>query len=276
MGQVRMQSAAATGTGAGVLVAVIDGGFDLRHEALAGRIDAAKWDFLDHDADPQDLGNGVDDDGDDLADSLVGHGTFTSSLVLAGAPDARVLPLRVLDDEGWGDPVAVAQALQYAIDHGARVINMSLVVPNTSAMVRDAVRAALDAGIVVVSSAGNDRTWQNDPQIARRVITVGAATPTGAMAPFSGSGPNVHVYAPGVDVRGAYGGANPDEYARWQGTSFSAPFVAATVAVIRGARPAASADKIRDAVMQSVVVMPDVEPSGRGLLQSGAACDRVQ
>ena len=273
MAQVGMARAAARGTGRGVLVAVLDGGFDLRHECLDGRVGGRPWDAVDRDDDPQDLGNGVDDDDDGTADALVGHGTFTSSLVLAGAADATVLPIRVLDDEGWGSPLAVAEAIQYAIDQRADVINMSLVVSSTTPMVRDAVRAALDAGIVVVSAAGNERTWQNDPQLARRVITVGATDPAGDVAAFSVTGSHVHVYAPGVAILGALGGARRNDYATWQGTSFAAPFVAALAAIVREESPGLTPEQLRQIVIDASVPLDAARSPGRGRLDAAAVAD---
>lgn len=250
MAQVGMAAAQTYSRGNGVVVAVLDGAFDLRHECFNGHIHPVRFDAIGHDDDPQDLGNGVDDDADGVTDSILGHGTFTSSLVLAAAPDATILPIRVLDDEGWGTPLAVAEAIDFAIQQGAKVINMSLVVPTATPLVRDAIQAALDAGIVVVSASGNGATWQNDPTLVQRVINVGAVDVNDVLAPFTLTGPQVHVYAPGVGIQGALGGANANEYAHWQGTSFAAPFVSGTAAIVRGVAPAMPSLDVRRHVVE--------------------------
>lgn len=278
MAQIGMPAARGFGTGGGVLVAVIDGAFDLRHECFAGRLHPVRFDALSHDDDPQDLGNGVDDDGDGVTDAIRGHGTFTSSLVLAAAPDATILPIRVLDDEGWGTPLAVAEAIDFAIQQGAQVINMSLVIPTATTMVRDAVQAALDAGIVVVSAAGNisagGPSWQNDPQLVQRVINVGAVNASDDLAPFTNTGSMVHVYAPGVGIEGALGGTDRNEYGRWQGTSFSAPFVAGTAAIVRGVAPTIPSLDVRKRVMENA--RPVVGAwQGRGRLDAAATLASV-
>ncbi|MCE9635923.1 MAG: S8 family serine peptidase [Planctomycetes bacterium] len=278
MAQIGIAAAQRFSRGGGVLVAVIDGAFDLRHEFLGGRLHPVRFDALSHDDDPQDLGNGIDDDGDGVTDSIRGHGTFTASLILAAAPDATILPIRVLDDEGWGTPLAVAEAIDFAIQQGAKVINMSLVIPTATPMVRDAVQAALDAGIVVVSAAGNNSgtgpTWQNDPQLVQRVINVGAVDETDTLASFTNSGPMVHVYAPGVGIEGALGGPSSNEYGRWQGTSFAAPFVAGTAAIVRGVAPVLPSLDVRRRVVETAAPVAGAGPS-RGRLNAAATLAAV-
>jgi thermitase len=224
--------------GSGVLVAVLDGGFDLTHPYLQGRT-LPGWDALDNDADAQDLGNGVDGDFDGLTDLVVGHGTFVSSLVLAVAPQAKILPLRVLDDEGWGTDVAVAAGVRYAIARGARVINMSLVIPDSTNVIRQALREAADAGVVVVGAAGNvPDVWCNDPNLQNRVLAVAAVSGADTLLPWSEDSSLVGLYAPGENVVGALGGpVFPGSYGYWTGTSFAAPFASGGAALLVSERP---------------------------------------
>src|SRR6185295_13063961 len=104
-------------------VAVLDSGVDLSHPALAAHL-IAGYDFVDGDADPQEAPGG----------SGVGHGTHVAGLIALAAPEARIMPVRVLDAEGAGDMWRLARALVWASDpdgdpatpDGADVINLSL------------------------------------------------------------------------------------------------------------------------------------------------------
>ena len=105
-------------TGDGVLVAVLDGGFNLAHPDIAKRISKDAYDAIDLDDDPNDGGNGVDDDLDGTVDDAVGHGTFVASMVLLAAPDATILPIRIVDDEGYGTEKEIVDGIEYAVEKG--------------------------------------------------------------------------------------------------------------------------------------------------------------
>lgn len=224
--------------GSGHVVAVLDGGFDLRHEFLQGHLYGG-YDAINDTNDPQDLGNGVDDDGDGRTDLCVGHGNFVASLILSVAPDAVVLPIRVLDDEAWGTDLAVAAGITYAVDHGASVVNLSLVLPKATQVVKDAVKYAVGNGVVIVAAAGTtDDGWQSDPYLRQNAIVVGAVDGQDVIPDWSQSGNTVNVFAPGVWPVGALGGgAHPGSYGTWSGVSFSVPFLAGGAAMIREKHP---------------------------------------
>jgi hypothetical protein len=241
LSQTGALAAQSRATGAGQVVAVLDGGFDLSHTFLAGRLAGAGYDAVDDDMVATDLGNRVNEDaayelnGDLVMDRIIGHGTFVSSLVLAVAPDAKILPVRVLDDEGWGTTLSVASGITYAVENGATVINMSLVVPDASQLEKDAIRAAVDAGVVIVSAAGTvDDGWQNDVFLASRALIVGATDADDVVTDFSLAGLTVRVFAPGTELRGALWN---DGYGRWSGVSFAVPFLAGGAAMIRELHP---------------------------------------
>lgn len=111
-------------TGAGTVVAVLDTGVDAAHPMLAGRL-LPGYDLIDDDPDPLDVANGVDDDGDGLVDEAYGHGTFVAGVVAQIAPDAAILPVRVLDADGRAELHTVIEGIDLAIEQGANVINMS-------------------------------------------------------------------------------------------------------------------------------------------------------
>jgi subtilisin family serine protease len=112
--------------GAGAVVAVIDRGVQLDHPALVNRWTTARYDFMDDDSDPSDVANGLDEDGDGIVDDAFGHGTHVAGLVALVAPDAQIMPLRALDSEARGDIFRLAEAIVFATDQGADVINLSL------------------------------------------------------------------------------------------------------------------------------------------------------
>ncbi|MBL8145059.1 MAG: S8 family serine peptidase, partial [Anaerolineae bacterium] len=207
-----------------VTVAVIDSGICAGHPDLAGRI-VAGYDFLDN---------------DDLPQDTFGHGCAVSAIVAANAndgmgmagvaPNARIMPLRVLDEHGIGPYSAVAAALVYAADHGAQVINLSLGGAAASSVLEDAVQYALNKGVAVVAAAGNGGATAPIlyPAAYSPVIAVGAFDASGAPASFSSGGTSADVLAPGVNILSA---ALDGGYTRLNGTSFAAPYVAAAIAL---------------------------------------------
>ena len=220
-------------------VAVIDTGIDPTHPALAGHVADAGWDFLTGTPGGLDLTDGLDNDGDGLLDEAHGHGTHLASLILLINPDARILPLRVLDADGNGDSYDVADAILYAVDHGANIINLSLSMKDPSQAVALALEFARFMGVSVFVSAGN--TGKNkfffpanyDPrnfdldvpflpagwqESADTVTVVGSTQTTNIKADFSAFGSFVDVVAPGADIYGAMPGGG---YAWWSGTSMS-------------------------------------------------------
>ncbi|MEV6705544.1 type VII secretion-associated serine protease mycosin [Micromonospora wenchangensis] len=249
-------------TGAGVTVAVVDSGVDRRHPQLRGRVlDGA--DFL--------------DPGGDGTRDCAGHGTGVASIIAAGegsgvafrglAPGARILPVRVSEQqvvEGReaGRTVSAAgfaQAVRWAVDHDADVLNLSVVLYADNPAVREAIDYALRRDVVVVAAAGNLHDGGDPlpyPAAYDGVLGVGAVTPTGVRAPFSQVGPYVDLVAPGGDVLMAAPGQG---HRRAEGTSYAAPFVAGTAALLRQYRPELDAAE----VARRIVGTTDPAPGGR-------------
>ncbi|WP_189081774.1 type VII secretion-associated serine protease mycosin [Mangrovihabitans endophyticus] len=258
---------AAIATGRDVRVAVVDSGVDDEHPQLAGRV-AAGRDFLRGGA------NGRQD--------CAGHGTGVASVIVAGpvrgvvfhglAPDATVVPVRISEQEeidgkavgAQGGLGQFAQAIRWASDPsggGAQVINLSLVTGVDDRRVRAAVAQALDRGVVVVAAAGNNggagqANATPYPAAYPGVIGVGAVTADGVRADYSQRGDYVDLVAPGSGVTVAAVGSG---HTVGDGTSFAAPFVSATAALIVQRFPGSTPAQVR----RRLVATADPAPGGR-------------
>lgn len=221
----------ALGRGSGVIVAVIDTGADLTHPDLVANLLTNGYNFGDGNATPQDQ---------------LGHGTRVSGIIAASqnndlgvsglAPEAKILPIKINPGaEGTFTSDRLATAIDYAVSHGAKVVNLSLTVDNETQTVRDALQAALNAGVVVVAAAGNEGGAVAFPANMAGVIGVAATDQSGRLASFSNFGPEVTLAAPGTSIvstllGGGYGlGAD--------GTSFAAPIVSAALADVVSINP---------------------------------------
>ena len=165
-------------------MAVIDTGIDLENTIFEPCV-LRGWDFGDNDNEPQDEN---------------GHGTEVSSIILALAPECRILPLKINLDGGDTFTTAdLVEGIYYAFSLGARVINLSLTVDQNSEAVSEAIRAAYGAGSLVVAAAGNDSGEVAFPASMDEVIAVGSLY--GDIPPwFSPEGLELEITAPGVAV----------------------------------------------------------------------------
>lgn len=260
------------------MVAVVDTGIDALHPAIAGHLAPGGFDLIGQDPDPRDERDFLDNDKDGAIDEQYGHGTFVASLVLAVAPGATILPVRVLDAEGFGTSSTVAAGVIWAVDAGADIINISADLPDDPEMVKEAVRYARDRGVLVVAAAGNSgATRIAFPARFDEVLGVTAASETGVKPPFGSSGDQVSLVAPGVAILGALPfDASPSGTARWSGTSFATPIVAGAAALVRSAFPGLSVQGVRKRLGDSAMNVDPLNPglSGRlgdGLVQPHAA-----
>lgn len=256
--------------GQGVVVAVIDTGLDANHPLIVGHVAPGGYDFVDGDADPSDVGNGIDDDRDGLIDEGVGHGTFVASLVLAVAPDARILPLRALNSDNGGTASSVGLAIGYAVSHGAKVINLSAGVAVELNFLKQAVANARRAGVIVVASAGNRQIATVDfPANQSDAVAVAAVGATQAKAPFSSYGQPIDLCAPGVDLVGAHPGSL-SRTARWSGTSFSTALVSGGAALFLAAsQPLPAPGDVVKHLTDHAASLDAANPTIQGMLGKG-------
>jgi subtilisin family serine protease len=165
------------------------------------------------------------------------------------APDARIMPVRVLNHRGEGDYSTIARGIRYAADNGAHVINMSLGGGAPSSEIEQALRHATSRGCVVVIAAGN--SWQPTPDNPANlaatidgVIAVGATEYDHSLVFFSHrSGPDSrmqYVTAPGVHIHSTLPNGT---YGTMSGTSMAAPHVAGMAALMRSALPTANQNR---------------------------------
>jgi len=267
---LHLGAAQAVATGRGVTVAILDTGIDPNHPLLQG-VYAGGVDFVDHDDDPTETRDGIDNDGDGAVDEAFGHGTHVAGIIHLVAPEARILAVRVLDDEGSGDLLRVVAGVRWAMHHGAKVINLSLGSLQRSMAVERALEDAEGQGIAVVVSAGN---WGSDtpvefPASSSAVAAIAAVDAAGDPASFSSYGANVALAAPGVAIRSTYPGG---DFRLWSGTSMSAPFVAGTCALLAELHPGWSRNEMLARIgSYAVHVNADGRAFGAGALDVGAA-----
>jgi subtilisin family serine protease len=255
--------------GAGVVIAVLDTGIDGMHPALSGAVSPQGVSFVPGSAQWADVGDGLDSDGDGLVDEQVGHGTFVAGLIGLVAPDAMILPVRVLDSDGIANNFQIARAVAWSIDRGAHVVNMSLGEDYESITIMDVVAEAKSKGVVVVGAAGNRATDdpKEYPASDTNAIGVTALNWADARAPFANFGNQLDLAAPGdslfmgpgADLAKSIIGPVPGGgYAIWEGTSFATAFVSGTAALVRAQHPswpskAVPAGAIVDTILTTLV-----------------------
>ncbi len=251
--RIGLDPAHALSTGAGTTIALLDTGVDPMHDAFVGRLRPDGLDTVDDDTTPWEVSNGIDDDLDGTIDGGFGHGSMVGGILALTAPDAEILPVRVLDDEGRGSTWDILEGLAHVISAGdVDVINMSFGVPDHVESLAALVVQADVAGIVMVAGAGNGSSEEPAYFPARHssVLMVTALDSTDVKADFADWNVLVDVSAPGTGVRSAYPG---NGWALGSGCSFATPFVAAEAALVRSTSPLASTWEIRSAVRGGVV-----------------------
>jgi thermitase len=241
---LNLSSAHAISKGAGTTVAVVDTGAQLGHPALKANFNGvARYDFVDDDNNPSEPGFASDEDSRN--NEVVGHGTHVAGIVDLVAPKAMIMPLRVLDREGYGTSFHIAEAISFADRNGADVINLSLGMPDPTLLgllppklLREKVVEATRHGTVVVAAAGNYNNLVPTYPAARGttaddrdgLLAVTSVNQKERKSDFANYGLWVDIASPGENILSTYPVSG---YAYWSGTSMASPFVAGQAALIR-------------------------------------------
>jgi subtilisin family serine protease len=240
--------------GPSVVIAVIDTGVDSQHADLRGAI-VPGYDFVNDDPDAS------DDEG---------HGTAVAGVIAARTNNnegqsgvcwtCSLMPVKVLDSDGSGKTSTIALGIVWAVDHGARVLNLSLGGPATTAALQAAVQYAASRDAVLVAAAGNsgvDSPFY--PAGYPQVISVAATTPADARYSWSNFGDWVQVAAPGCNTAPRLGGG----YVDFCGTSSAASMVSGIASLAVALNPRASRTDVGLAIGGSATPIPGVVQFGR-------------
>lgn len=223
------------------------------------------------------------------------HGTYTSGVIgatgnngvgIAGVDwNANILPIQALDDNGSGTTVSVANAINYAVSRGARIISMSLGSTYDDPLVHQAVRQAIASGAVVVAAAGNDGcNCMLYPANYPEVLSVGALDTNGQPAYFTSFGANLKIMAPGVNfiTTDWQPGNQTSAYASGiAGTSLATPVVSGLLSRMWSQQPNDSALQITAALTENTnrtglaSGTTRSDTLGFGLVDGGKASQRV-
>jgi serine protease len=288
MEQVRARSAWRFATGDDVIVAVIDTGvaYEDSKGVWAPDLKATRfvpgYDFVNDDSiAADDHGHGTHCAG------TIAQSTDNGRGVVGLAPACKIMPLKVLSAQGWGNSSDIADAIRFAADNGADVISMSLGGGGYSPVMHSAVDYAQRRGVVVVAAAGNaNRNRVEYPAAYPGVLAVTAVGPSGKRAFYSSYGRQAFIAAPGGDLReGDESGVlqntvmprNPDHptvYAYFQGTSMATPHVAAAAALVREAG-VTNPEAVASILAESAKGSGWSREYGHGILDAGAAVQRA-
>ncbi|PWB38306.1 MAG: hypothetical protein C3F02_04855 [Parcubacteria group bacterium] len=301
-----------------VVVAVLDSGMDLTHPDLVDNIWTNSGEI------PND---GLDNDNNSYVDDVYGwnfvasnnnpqpdiigeydfvaanHGTIVAGIIAAQenmigivgiAPQVKIMPLKILDGKGSGNILVLSQAIKYAVENGADIINLSLVGNNVDKVLADAIVDAYNRGVMIVAASGNEKEngvdLDVDPRYpvcevdnVNRVLGVAALDSNKKLSPFSNYGEKcIDISAPGnnffstvyhndnnLDFNQYYSGG-------WSGTSVAAPTVTATAALIKMMYPDLRPYDIYTIIKASAQDLQQANPFdhkklGSGLLDVGAA-----
>lgn len=226
-----------------IVVSVVDSGVS-NHTFLSGRIQNGGYDFVDNDTNPSDKHY---------------HGTHVAGTIVDCTPglNVKILPVRVLNEEGRGSSFNVGNGIKYAADHGAKVINLSLSGSHSNYKDEN-IEYAIKKGVVVVVAAGNNNsnTSYYCPAHLNEAVVVAAVNENDQRASFSNFGNSVDICAPGVGIVSCVPGGS---YRVLDGTSMAAPHISAVAAMF----------KLKDPSMTPIQIEKMIKENARDLGPAG-------
>lgn len=263
-----------TGSSA-VTVAVLDTGVNANHPDLAGRVLPG-----------QDFFRG----GTDTSDP-VGHGTHIAGIIAASGDNGigiagmcwqcKILPVRVGDDRGLSDD-AITNGIRWAVDNGARILNLSFGGTSDSPSIHEAIKYAVQKNVLVVAAAGNEADEGNPveyPAAYDEVIAVGATDDNDQHAFFSQVQSYVDVSAPGWNIPGTGSQFDANGYGSETGTSFAAPYVVGEAALLLSVNPSLDVNALRNLIVSTADDLGDPGPDpkfGAGRINAARAVASVR
>ncbi len=242
-----------------ITVAVVDSGISQAHPEFAGRIQPCVspstgqpdvCDFVNNDSDPaDDRGHGTHVAG--ILAAAINNGAGSAGI----APGVKILPIKVLNASGVGTTANTASGIVYAVDHGARIVNLSLAFTTDASVLQDAVNYAAAHNVLVVAAAGNAGGGiVFYPAAYDAAFAVGATTASDTLYPLSNYNDYVDIAAPGESVWSTdWTVTEPITYSDRSGTSMAAPHVSGLAALILSDRPELSAADARSVIEQSAL-----------------------
>lgn len=257
-----------------VKVAVLDTGVDYTHPDLKDRVLKDKgYNFVDNDSET------MDDNG---------HGTHVSGIIAAsanndigisgitGTLNVKIIPVKVLDEDGEGEVTNIVKGIKYAVDNGADIINLSFGTNAKSKAIEEAINYAKSKGVFVVAAAGNDGvSSDNSSPASDGAFAVAAMDYNYKTADFSDYGNCIEVSAPGEEILSTV----PGGYEAWDGTSMAAPIVSGIAAMVKAEDPKLSPSQIEnilDSTAKDIMTKGKDQKSGYGLIDAYNAIKKVK
>ncbi len=242
-----------------IVVAVIDSGIDSNHEDLRGKIAAGGYNFYHNNTNTTDY----DGHGTNIAGVIAANSNNNIGITgVTGSFNIKILPIKISHTDGKSTVSDLIRAMDYAISQNVDVINLSLGGAGSSRLENEAMQRAIQAGIPVVAAAGNDALLGNPinyPASYNNVLSISAVDRYNNRARFSSYNKYVDLTAPGEDI---YTIAPYNQYTQVNGTSYSAPIVAGTVAMMKAVQPDLTVSNITNILQQTAT---DIGPPGKDI-----------